>query len=131
MQIAKANRHKTTFHFPLSKNHNSFHKPTVSSFSIRENPTDTITVITPVAQKTDKPPREKGLMCETHLRAKLDRLLGQKHKVCGVAGGQMHANDVAGCAPKKKEGSQQSQYSHFNALLLHRMQLVLKNLIQW
>ena len=38
------------FHFPLSKSHDSSHKPRVCKFRVQENPTDTITVMTPVAQ---------------------------------------------------------------------------------
>ena len=51
--LATAAARRTTdvfVNFQLSKSHNISHKPKVCKFRVREKPTDTITVMTPVAQ---------------------------------------------------------------------------------
>ena len=65
-----ADAHNINFHFFYC-----FHFPRVIAVPTRQvcelrvwvNPTDIITTMTPVAQKTDKPPKKGSLVCETHL----------------------------------------------------------------
>ena len=61
--------------------------------------------MTPVAQKTDKPPKKGSLVCKTHLEEKQNRKPGQTRGSCEVTDGQEHVSDGGSACASQPNGT--------------------------
>ena len=61
--------------------------------------------MTPVAQKTDKPPKKGSLVCKTHLGEKKRQDSRPTHGACGVTDGQEHVSDGGSACASQPNGT--------------------------